>query len=207
MEPKMIQKKQDYWCEYCPHVDPEEGLDIPVDEGRGLISLRQLAEHVHEKHPEQANDETPREMVESVLGDAEQFIEENITPTIEEVRSKKVDENPFWLNWNEEVETVASRLERDRANLRYRIRDERNALNREYFEELAERYVEHWLSEAPNHRSVRVGLCSARAMAYEAEQELGYQIDSEWMCFDYLAEALPEDHPDHEPSPRKIKTK
>lgn len=194
----MIQNERNYWCEYCPQMDEDEEFDFPVDEGRGFISLRELAKHVLADHPNQVEMGSVEELVEDILGEAEAFIDEVITPTIEEMQSRKAEENPFGLDWNGQVDKVVTRLENARSNLRYRIRDERNALNREYFEELADTYAEHWVSEAPNERSIGVGLCSARAMAYEAEKELGYKIDSKWMCYDYLVEALPEDHPDHE---------
>lgn len=192
----MIQNEQSYWCEYCPR---EEEFDFPIEEGTGFISLRELAEHFLAEHPEDVEMDSVEALVEDILAEAEEFIEDVITPTIEEMRGRKVDENPFGLDWNDEVDKTVTRLEARRTELRCRIRDERNALNREYFHERAEEYVEHWVAEAPDERSIAVGLCSARAMAYEAKQELGYPVDSKWMCYDYLVEALPEEHPDHEP--------
>lgn len=191
----MIQNEQNYECGYCPRV---EGYDFPVEEGTGFISLRELAEHVLSAHPDDAEMGSTEALVEDNLADAELFIEDVITPTIEEMRGRKADENPFGLYWNGQIDKVVTRLENARAKLRYRIRDERNELNREYFRDLADKYVDHWVAEAPDERSIHVGLCSALAMAYEAEQELGYQMDSKWMCYDYLAEALPEEHPDYE---------
>lgn len=193
----MIRETRNYWCEHCPK-DDEFHDDVPVPEGTGFVSLRELGEHIESEHPREMEQDSVEEFVEEILTQSEGFIHDVIDPAIEAVESQKSDQPVIEIDWNESVDGAITRFENARKSIRRRIREERNALNREYFHELAERYADHWASAAPESRSVREGLCSARAMAHEAEEEIGYYPDH-WMCLWYLEEALPENHPSHDP--------
>lgn len=192
----MIQDERDYWCNHCPVLDE---FDMPIDEGRGFRSLRELAEHIEESHPKKLGGDSVEEAVLNILDDAESFITDVIEPAIEDVKVNKDDRRPLGVDWNGAIESEVTRLENKRSELRYRIREERNALNREYFHTLAETYADHWSSATPDGgRSTGTGIRCATAMAYEASEKLEYEVD-EWMCFWYLQEELPEAHGEYDP--------
>lgn len=192
----MIRNTRNYWCEHCP--EDEEIGGIPIEEGTGFVSLRALGEHIEEQHPAELDEDSVEAAVLNTLQEAEEFIERTINPAIENAKAEKHDSRPLGVDWNKAVDKTVQRYEVKRSTLRQHIREERNALNREYFEELAEKYADHWASvNVERVGEMTAGLCSARAMAHEATEELGYDVNH-WMCFWYLQAALPENHPEHD---------
>lgn len=187
-----------YWCPHCPRDDH----DIPIEDGMGFGSLAELGHHIRSEHPEELKGESINAFVEKQFDKAEAFIDEVIQPTIETLEAVEHENAPLsHTSWSTAVDKAINNLARVRNEIRRAIRRERNELHRPYFYTLARKYADHYaeydkddynIRPTPYHRYI------PKAMAYEASEELGYDVN-EFLCLEYIFEELPEDHPSHDP--------
>lgn len=184
-----------YQCAHCP--TDENGL--PIEDAFGFEYTIDLADHIIEEHPKLTEHDDPKALVQEWFEEAEEFIDTVIEPTIAEMEAVENESAPFGVGWSSKVDKAINTLARARWDIRRRMEGERDALHRDYFRDLAEEYAKHYaeydeddydIKPEPYHRYVPL------AMAYEASEELGYEVN-QFQCLDWIDAMLPEDHRRH----------